>query len=172
MLIQDIQTEEYATFYSGYINKIPKSTTLIEGFETGFNRVSSFFREIPNDKLNYKYAPDKWTIEEVFQHIIDTERVFMYRCFRIARHDSTPLAGFEQNDFIQPSNANQKTIEQLLEEYHITRQGFIVLLKSLSDNDLKQMGNASGNNMSARAAAFIVLGHELWHLDIIKEHYL
>ncbi|WP_338358097.1 DinB family protein [Yeosuana marina] len=172
MVIQDIQTEEYATFYSGYINKILKNTVLIEGFETGFNTVSSFFRAIPNDKLNYKYAPDKWTIKEVFQHIIDTERVFMYRCFRIARHDRTPLAGFEQNDYIQPSNANQKTIEQLLEEYHITRQSFIVLLKSLSDIDLKQMGNASGNDMSARAAAFIVLGHELWHLDIINERYL
>lgn len=172
MVIQDILPEEYATFYSGYINKIPKNTTLIGGFETGFDTVSSFFREIPNDKLNYKYAPDTWTIKEVFQHIIDTERVFMYRCFRIARHDSTPLAGFEQNGFIQPSNACQKAIKQLLDEYHITRQSFIVLLKSLSDNDLKQMGNASGNDMSARAAAFIALGHELWHLDIIKERYL
>lgn len=172
MIIGDLQPTEFSSFYSGYINKIGKNTRLIVGLESGLIRVSTFFREIPKDKLNYRYANDKWTIKEVFQHIIDTERVFMYRCFRIARHDNTSLAGFDENDYVEPSNANHKTIELLLEEYQVTRQSFIVLLKSLSDTDLKCMGNADGNNLSARAAAFIVLGHELWHEDIIKERYL
>ena len=131
-----------------------------------------FFKSIPKEKLEYKYADDKWTIKEVFQHIIDTERIFMYRCLRIARHDKTALAGFEQNDYIIPSKANSKSIESLLEEYRTTRQYSIVLLKSLSDEDLKYIGQASDNVMSARSTAFSTIGHEIHHVNIIEERYL
>ena len=151
---------------------LPKSLHLIEGFETGFKTVDAFFKAIPKEKLTYRYAEGKWTVKEVFQHIIDTERIFMYRCFRIARHDKTPLAGFDQNDYIVPSNANNKSIERLLEEYQITRQYSILLLKSLSHQDLQSLGNASGYVTSARAAAFSTIGHEIWHINIIKERYL
>ena len=143
-----------------------------DGFYLGLKNVTDFFKSISNDKLTYKYAEDKWTIKEIFQHIIDTENIFMYRCLRIARHDQTPLAGFDQNDYILPSLANKKSIELLLEEYQAVRQNFIVLLKSLSETDLNFVGNANGSNLSARSAAFIILGHELWHTKIIKERYL
>jgi len=96
----------------------------------------------------------------------------MYRCFRIARHDATPLTGFDQDVYISPSLANSKTIEDLIAEYNITRQNSIIILKSLSEDDLKFMGNTDGKAMSARAAAFAVLGHELWHLKILKELYI
>ncbi len=172
MIIQDLKLTEYAIFYSGYISKIPKDISLIDSFELGLNNVTKFFNEIPKEKLNYSYAEDKWTIKEVFQHIIDTERIFMYRCFRLSRHDHTALSGFEQNDYIEPSHANNKSIESLLEEYQTLRQSFIVMLKSFNDEDLNVQGNASGNNITARAAAFIIIGHELWHMDIIKERYL
>ena len=172
MTTQDLITEEYNPFYSTYINMVPKELDLIDGFEVGFKNVQDFFKSIPKNKLEYKYADGKWTIKEVFQHIIDTERIFMYRCLRVARQDKTPLAGFEQNDYIVPSKANSKTIESLLEEYLITRQYSIILLKSFSDEDLKCIGTASGNVMSARSAAFSTIGHELWHLNIIKERYL
>ena len=122
--------------------------------------------------MEYKYAAGKWSIKEVFQHIIDTERVFLYRCFRIARHDKTPLTGFEQDDYIVPSKANSKSIESLLEEYQTVRQNSIVLLKSLSETDLKHLGNASDHMLSARAAAFMTLGHEIHHIEVIKERYL
>lgn len=172
MTTQDLVTEEFNPFYRTYINMLPKNLNLIDGFEAGFKNVQDFFKSIPKDKLEYKYALGKWTIKEVFQHIIDTERIFMYRCLRVARHDKTPLAGFEQNDYIQPSKANSKTIESLLEEYRTTRQYSIVLLKSFSDEDLKFIGTASGNVMSARSAAFSTIGHEIWHLNIIRDRYL
>jgi len=172
MTIQDLTSEEYHPFYKTYINMIPDSLNLIDGFEVGFKNTEAFFKSVPKEKLEYKYADDKWTIKEVFQHIIDTERIFMYRCLRIARHDKTALAGFEQNDFILPSKANSKTIETLLEEYRTTRQFSIALLKSLSVEDLKYIGKASGNIMSARSAAFSTIGHEIWHMNIIKERYL
>ena len=172
MTTQDLIAEEFNPFYSTYINRVPKALDLIDGFEAGFNEVQDFFKSIPKEKLEYKYADNKWTIKEVFQHIIDTERIFMYRCLRVARHDKTPLAGFEQNDYIKPSKANRKTIDALLEEYRITRQYSIVLLKSFSDEDLMFIGHASGNVMSARSAAFSTIGHEMHHINIIKERYL
>lgn len=172
MTAQDLVTEEYNPFYSKYINMLPKDLDLIDGFEAGLKNVQDFFKFIPEDKLEYKYAEGKWTIKEVLQHIIDTERIFMYRCLRVARQDKTPLQGFEQNDYIIPSKANKKSLEFLLEEYRSTRQYSIVLLKSFDDEDLKCIGTASGNVMSARSAAFSAIGHEIWHMNIISERYL
>ncbi|MGZ0016873.1 DinB family protein [Yeosuana sp. AK3] len=172
MTIKDLEPTEYHPFYKTYLDMLTADMSLIDGFYSGLSMVVDFFKSVPSHQLEYKYAEDKWTVKEIFQHIIDTERIFIYRCFRIGRHDATPLVGFEQNDYIQPALANQKTLESLLEEYQIVRQNSIILLKSLSDQDLKFIGNANGNPMSARAAAFTMLGHERWHLKIIKERYL
>ncbi|MCF8273271.1 MAG: DinB family protein [Flavobacteriaceae bacterium] len=172
MTILDLKTSEYNPFYKTYLDMIPEEMELIDGFYLGLKNVVDFFNSLPSNKLKYKYAEDKWTIKEVFQHIIDTERIFAYRCFRIGRHDETPLSGFDENNYIKPSLANNKTLEALLEEYQVVRQNTIVLIKSLNETDLKFIGIANANNLSARAAAFSVLGHELWHLKIIKERYL
>lgn len=172
MNVSDLSTTEYHAFYANYISNVPKDVNLLTGFRSGSKELLAFFNEIPSDKLEFRYAADKWTIKEVIQHIIDTERVFAYRCFRIARHDETPLSGFEQDDYILPSKANSKSMEDLLEEYQVVRQNTIVLLKSLSEMDLKYLGHASGSNVSARAAAFIILGHEIHHMNVIKEFYL
>jgi len=172
MKVTEINSQEYQVFYSTYISKVPKSISLIDGYKTGEKRILNFFKAIPKDKLMYRYAPNKWSIKEIFQHIIDTERVFIYRCFTIARHDKTALAGFEQDDYIAPSNADKKTIDDLVEEYKAVRLNSIVLLKSLNDDDLKFIGHVNGAEMSARAAAFVILGHEIHHLEVIKERYL
>lgn len=172
MKVTELSPLECNAYYETYTNKVSKDITLIDGFIDAKNSVVDFFKSIPERKLEYQYASDKWSIKEILQHIIDTERVFMYRCFRIARHDTTPLAGFEQDDFINPSNANKKTLDDLLEEYKTVRESFIVLLKSLNITDLKFIGHASGNPLSARAAAFIILGHEIHHIDVIKDRYL
>ncbi|MFL1012835.1 DinB family protein [Flavisericum labens] len=172
MKITDINQSEYSDFYKTYLDLIPKEITLREGFKEGFNNVSNFFQNIPIIKLNHAYAHEKWNVKEVFQHLIDTERIFQYRCFCIARQDKTPFPGFEQNDYIKPSNAKNKSVESLMAEFKTVRLSFITLLDSLNEEDLSLIGNVSGNTMSARVAAFIVLGHYQWHMDIIKERYL
>lgn len=172
MKTSDLKTTEYNEYYSRYISLISRETTLIDGFIKDSNMVIQFFESIPFDKLDYKYAEGKWCIKEVFQHLIDTERIFQHRCFRIARHDKTTISGFEQDDYINPSQANNKNLKSLVEEFKAVRQSFIVLLKSLHDDDLKFIGNANGSDMSARAAAFIILGHSIWHIHVIKERYL
>ena len=172
MTKSEIQQEEYNEYYTGYLNLIDDNTELIDGYYQDKKMMEDLINSIPEDKLNYRYQPEKWSVSEVFQHLIDTERIFMYRCFRIARNDKTELAGFDQDDYIIPSEANSKTKEQLLEEFTANRNYSISLLKSLSEKNLGFVGNANGGAVSARAAAFIVLGHDMHHTNIIKERYL
>ena len=172
MFLKDIKVTEYNSFYQGYIDCLNLETQLLDGFKKGKLDLISFFNAIPSEKQGFSYASGKWTIKEALQHIIDTERVFMYRCFRIARNDQMPLAGFEQNQYISPSAANSKSMEALLKEYSIGRDAFVNLLESLTNDDLACSGTASDHTISARAMAFITLGHEKHHLKIVKERYL
>ncbi|MEM6806344.1 MAG: DinB family protein, partial [Bacteroidota bacterium] len=98
--------------------------------------------------------------------------IFQYRCFRIARNDKTELAGFEQNNYIAPSSASYKTMDALIEEFSVVRESSISLLNGLHDKDFKNIGMANGGKMSARAAAFTISGHEIWHMEIISKRYL
>ena len=172
MTPESLSEKEFDPYYGRYINKLDANTDLVEGFESGLGRVSRFFSNVAPEKQLSQYAPGKWTIKEVLQHLIDTERIFMYRCFRIARRDTQALAGYNQEIYVAPSGANDKSMESLVTEFRIGRDHSIALLKSLSEDDLSFIGTASGNPMSARAAAFTIIGHDIWHMDIIQEKYL
>ena len=172
MIKKELQQEEFHEYYLRYIDKLSDETELISGFINGKSEVISFFKSIPEEKLEYRYQPEKWTVKEVFQHLIDTERIFMYRCFRIARNDKTNIEGFEQDDYVIPSEANTKSIENLLEEFKINRENSIMMLKSISEKNLSFVGASNGGVMSARSAAFTILGHDIHHTEVIKERYL
>jgi uncharacterized damage-inducible protein DinB len=172
MLKSELKPAEFDSYYQRYIDKIADTVSLRNGFDEGKKALINFFTAIPKEKLNYRYQPEKWSIKEILQHLIDTERVFMYRCFRIARMDSTPLAGYDQNIYIMPSGANEKSLEDLLNEFIINRNNSIALLQNLTDDHLKFIGNANGGAMSARAAAFTIIGHDRWHMQVIKERYI
>ncbi|MFD2561281.1 DinB family protein [Aquimarina rubra] len=172
MKITDLDTSEYDEYYGRYINKLSAKLILRKGFEVGMKNIIEFFEAIPNEKEEYRYDIEKWSVKEVLQHLIDTERIFMYRCFRIARNDKTSLAGFDQNIYINPSGANQKSMSELISEFKAVRQSSISFLNSITDDQLAYVGNANGGDMSARAAAFTIIGHEIWHIDVIKERYL
>lgn len=168
----DLSTSEYNSYYKHYFETLPENLDLFTGFTKGKAEIIHFFENLPEEKLNYQYAPDKWTVKEVFQHLIDTEQIFAYRMFRIGRHDKSPLAGFDQDPFITFSNATAKNRLQLLEEFEAVRNNSIAIFKGLSTDDLLFIGEASGAPLSARAAGFFILGHYMWHLNIIKERYL
>lgn len=168
----DLNPSEFDTYYQRYIDKVSNKTNLRKGFETGKNSIIDFFESIPDEKSTYRYQPNKWSIREVLQHLIDTERIFMYRCFRIARRDTTPLSGFDQDIYVNPSDANNKSMENLLDEFTMNRNSSISLLNSLTDENLSFTGNSSGSPMSARAAAFTILGHDIWHMEVIQNKYL
>ena len=168
----ELESKEFDVYYKRYIDKLSDIITLREGFNHGKKTVVDFFKSIPEEKLEYRYQPEKWSIKEILQHLIDTERIFMYRCFRIARRDTTALAGFDQNVYIEPSGANEKLLDELLNEFIINRNNSTALLNSVSDENLQFIGNSNGGDMSARAAAFTILGHDIWHMEVIKERYL
>ncbi|WP_299104606.1 DinB family protein [uncultured Tenacibaculum sp.] len=172
MTKKDLQTSEYNEYYGNYINLVAADTELVAGFEKDEKYVVDFFSNVPENKLLHRYQEGKWTIKEILQHIIDTERIFMYRFFRIARNDQSPLMGFEQNDYIEPSEANNKSLEALLTEFKLTRQYSLNLIASIPEEHLINMGTASNAAVSARACAYILLGHSMWHINIINERYL
>ncbi len=172
MIKQELSTNDYNDYHSLYINLLSNDLDLVQGFKDNSAVVIDFFSSIPNDKLEYRYAENKWTIKEILLHIIDTERIFMYRFLRIARNDNTPLAGFEQNGYIEPSEAHTKSINQLIEEFKFMRLGSISLVQSISEKNLRYRGAIDNDTISSGACAFLTLGHSLWHINIIKERYL
>jgi hypothetical protein len=172
MIKKELKSTEYNDYYKRYIEKVSNNVDLKIGLEDDKKMVIDFFTSVPKDKLTYKYAPEKWTVKEILQHIIDTERIFIHRLFRISRKDTTPLPGYEQDDYINPSEANNKSLEELIHEFTVTRLYSINIINSISDENLNNMGTASNSKMSARACGFLLLGHSIWHINVIKERYL
>jgi hypothetical protein len=127
---------------------------------------------VPEEKLSYRYAEGKWTIKEIMAHLIDDERIYAYRALRFARNDQTELPGFDQDDYAIESAANERSLDDLLEEFAAVRRSTIALFNSFDERVWTRSGVASGNVMSVRAAAYHIAGHELRHLNIIKERYL
>ncbi|WP_195806619.1 DinB family protein [Winogradskyella helgolandensis] len=167
-----MKTSEYNSYYKPYIDALNKDIGIVDGLKQNLDDLVSFYSNIPQEKHNYAYAEGKWTIKDVLLHTIDTERVFAYRALRIARQDKTPLAGFEQNDYVDYAFAANRSIESLLEEYRAVRQATITLFSSFDTDVLPLVGEASGFPISVRAIGYIIMGHENHHVKIIKERYL
>ncbi|MFA9195618.1 DinB family protein [Flavobacterium sp. FBOR7N2.3] len=171
MKATDIPENEYSVFNATYI-KASGDENLYEDLEISLHDFIRFVQDIPMDKFDYRYAEGKWTIKEIIQHIIDTERIFSYRALRISRNDKTPLPGFEENDYALNTNANDRHLQSLLTELSIVRQSTLSLFKSFSEEQLKRIGIASNHEISVRAIGFIIIGHQKHHQKVYKERYL
>ncbi len=161
---------EYAAYYGKYIQLVP-GDNVIEVLN-GYGKTVSFLRAIPPDKENFSYAPDKWTVRQVIGHIVDTERIMAYRAHRISRNDKTPLPGFDQAEFIKSGNAHRRTVKDLTDEFEAVRKANILMFKTFNDEELKRRGTASGYEVTVNGLLYIIAGHELHHLNILKERYL
>jgi len=127
---------------------------------------------LPSEKLSYRYEKGKWTIKEILVHIIDDERIYAYRAMCFARNEKTELPGFEQDDYVRYSGANERAITNILDEYEAVRYSTIALLNGLPDEAFLRSGIANNNRSTVRALANHIAGHELHHVNIIKERYL
>ena len=172
MTIKDLDHSEYNAFYRNYVELVRNDVHLLDALRNEKQKNVSFYNEIPEEKWHYAYESGKWTILEVLQHVIDTERIFSYRALRIGRGDKTPLAGFEQDDYIKPSQANERSMQELVEEYSLVRDCTINLFKGFNDEALANTGTSSDAALSTRAAGFIICGHEVHHANIIYTRYL
>lgn len=168
-----ISTIEYAPYFSRYIEPmVANGRSLTENLMDSQQKFEAVLQDAPKEKHAYAYAEGKWTLKELIQHIIDTERIFCYRALCFSRNDTTSLPGFDQDLFIEQGNANERTYNDLLDEMKSVRLATIHLFKSFSDEAIKRVGVGSGNNMSVRAAGLIIAGHQNHHVQIAKERYL
>ena len=171
-IIPKPEAGEYAPYVIMYISLLPDDGFILKHLDDNLRATTEFIRSLPEAKLNYRYAEGKWTIKEILAHHIDDERIYAYRALRFARNDQTELPGFEQDDYAAESGANERSLDDLLEEFAFVRKSTIALFNSFDDRVLTRSGVANGNVMSVRAIAYHIAGHELHHVNIIKERYL
>ena len=165
------ETNEFAQYYNTYISLV-EDDNVIPALKAQSAELRAAFSAIPEEKGTFAYADGKWTIKEVLSHLIDGERMFAYRILRISRGDETPIEGFEQDGYIENSNANNRPFAELLEEFDLQRRSNLLLLNNLSDEASRRMGTASGLPVSARALTYIMAGHIRHHIDILNQRYL
>ena len=128
--------------------------------------------DLDEAKSNFRYAENKWTVKEVIGHITDTERVMSYRLLRIARGDRTPLANYDDEQYVREASFHSRSLQNLLEELKAVRYSTIHLINGLNEDAFLRKGIASNSEISARALAYIIAGHELHHVNILKDKYL
>lgn len=171
LFLQRPAAGEYLPYYEKYIGLVPDGD-LIELLARNADETLVILRDQPAEVADHAYAEGKWTVKEVIGHLCDAERIFAYRLLRIARADTTPLAGFDENAYVQPGRFGERTLESLLEEFAAIRQASIALIAGLPEEAWSRSGIANDAAISARALAYILTGHELHHREILLTRYL
>ncbi|MEO5571542.1 MAG: DinB family protein [Bacteroidia bacterium] len=163
--------QEYPEYYDRYIKKV-KGNDLLKSLEEIHQLTKELLLNLPEEKLNYRYAPGKWTIKEIIGHLMDAERVFAYRALRFARNDKTQLPSFEENDWADASNAQHRNFAELMNEFDAVRESTLQLFNSFDAEIILRKGIASNVEISVKAIGYSIAGHELHHSEVIKERYL
>lgn len=163
-------SSEYGPFYAGYVALVPDEP-ILQVLQSGIHATSALLRELGEGKAGYRYAHGKWSVAELVVHLMDAERIWAYRALRIARGDQTPLAGFEQDEYVAQSPAARYSIERLILEYEAVRRASVLLLEPLEGEEWLRRGVASDVEISVRALAYLMAGHEIHHRQILHEKY-
>jgi uncharacterized damage-inducible protein DinB len=166
-----LNLETVPHFYKNYVKQVEESD-LLQALRISGHRALELVHSIPKDKIDFRYAPAKWTIRELLCHMIDAERIFAYRALRFARNDKTPLAGFEENDYAPQANASGRSLERITAEMAHLRSSTIDLFEGFTPEMLTRKGTSNNNELSVVALGFIIAGHETHHCHILKERYL
>lgn len=161
-------TEGYFLKYTSFV----KEENLIEAFTNQTEIINNFFNKITEEKSLYAYAAGKWTLREMLQHIIDTERIFSYRALAIARGETTALPGFDENEYAANSNGNARTWASLVAEMNAVRTVTKLLFESFTENMLAKKGKFTSNTADPKTLGFIMLGHIYHHISVAEERYL
>lgn len=162
---------EIPAFYQNYVRGV-KGDKIEFILSEGKKETLAFLQVLPKDKWDYRYAPEKWTIKELLLHIIDCERIFATRLLRVSRGDATPMPGFDENIYTENCNANNRTSVSLIDEYEAVREATLQLVKNLTPEMWRCIGNANDVSFTALGLAYIMAGHEAHHLRIVEERYL
>ena len=162
---------EYVPYFGKYVSLVPQGDIVgVLGEQIG--ETLALLNSIPEERAGFRYAPDKWSIKELVGHLIDSERIFSYRALRFARNDQTELPGFEQDDYVRGGSFDSTPLADLAAEFASVRQATVLLFKHLNDDAWTRRGAANESEVSVRALAHIIAGHELHHRKILREKYL
>jgi uncharacterized damage-inducible protein DinB len=165
------QHTEHGSFYQRYID-LATGNSVQEVINNHFSNIAQFINNLPEEKANYAYAENKWTVKQVLQHLIDAERIFVYRALTISRKDDIPLPGFDENSYAANATAAHRTLSDLKQELLALRNSTDVFLLTLTDEELQQRGTANGHGITVNAIAYITIGHLLHHIQVLQERYL
>ena len=162
--------KDYASYYKVYIEQI-KGDDVLSVLEDQLTIATKFFSTISEAKGNYAYAAGKWSVKEVIGHMIDVERIFATRALCIARGEKQSLPGFEQDDYVKQAGFSKRYLNDLVAEFSLVRKSNVALFKSFSEEELNKRGTASKNEITVCAILFIIAGHCMHHINVLKEKY-
>ena len=163
--------EEFPSYFEKYIDLVSEGS-LEDALNKQLEDTSALLSGLSETQANYRYALDKWTLKEVIGHITDTERIMSYRLLRIARGDQSPLAGYDDESYVKEAAFHSCSLPELLKDFSAVRQSTVSLVRSLPEDVWSRKGIANNSEISVRALAYIIAGHELHHVKIIKDKYL
>ncbi len=163
--------DEYSPFYAGYVKRVPESGDIFEILAGQPSALGSMLKSVADEQANVHPAVGEWSIKEVLGHVCDTERIFAYRALRIARGDTTALAGFEQNVYVNGTDFNKCSLPDLIDEFSAQRQANVLCFKPLTEAEIARVGTASEAAVSVRALLFILAGHVMHHIESLKMDY-
>jgi hypothetical protein len=162
---------EFAEYYGRYISRVPDGDVRAQ-LERQIGATAAYIKSRGDAWAMSRYAPGKWSVKEVVGHLADAERVFSYRALRFARGDAKPLQGFDENAYVPAAQCDSRGMADLLDEFAAVRSATVSLVRSFDDAAWARRGIASDNPVTVRAIAYIMAGHELHHLAILRERYV
>ncbi|WP_440999491.1 DinB family protein [Fodinibius sp. SL11] len=164
------QPDEYGDFYEGYINLV-NEPNVIEALIRQGQKVYALIQQLTDEEAKYRYRDDKWSVQEIIGHLVDTERIMAYRALCISRGEQSPLPGYDHESYVEQGNFDQRSLQSLSTEYDALRNANISMFSSFTEEQISRKGTANGVPVSVRGLAFIIAGHERHHLNILENKY-
>lgn len=171
MIIAKPAPTEYPPYYDAYIKKVAQND-LLDALRINKEEMTALINSIPIEQGSYRYAEGKWSVKEVLIHIMDAERIFAYRALTFARKDKNELPGFNEDEYVPNSGAENRTLFSIHDEFVAIRDSSITLFNSFNHDMLTSTGVANKNKITVRSLGYIIAGHAKHHIDVIKERYL
>lgn len=165
------ESSEYAPGFARYVSRAAGVSNPVNELTAQQSRMPARLSPLGEDRAAHRYAPEKWSIKEVVNHLSDVERVLAYRMLRIGRGDGTPLPGFDENEYAQTAQSDRRTLNDLVHEWIAVREATVTLARSLPETAWASVGTMSGSTISARALLYIILGHTEHHLGVLRDRY-
>jgi len=165
-----VQPGDYAAYHEGYV-QLMKDQDVLKVLQRQRNTLSDLISAIPEEKARYAYAPGKWTVSQLLQHVIDTERIFTFRLLALCRGEQQPIPGFEQDDYANTVDVSGRSLEDQRKEFESVRDAALTLVHSISSAEGERRGTVSGYPLVARALPVLMAGHVEHHVRILKDRY-